>query len=174
MKSRPHARGATFFDSEVDTIFEIGGQDAKYIRLNEGQVFDAAMNEACSAGTGSFVEEQGRKFAGVEDVVHMGRLALEADGGISLGQHCSVLWPKSLTVLWRQGTKPAPSWPVFTTRSSRTTSTVSKATDPWEIGSSAKACPSAPTHSPRPLCVRQVGRLSSLPIPEPWARWASP
>ncbi len=85
-----HARGATYHDPEVDTIFEIGGQDAKYIRLNGGQVFDAAMNEACSAGTGSFIEEQGKKFAEVRDVVQMSRLAMEADRGISLGQHCSV------------------------------------------------------------------------------------
>jgi len=85
-----HARGATCHDPDVDTIFEIGGQDAKYIRLNDGQVVEAAMNEACSAGTGSFIEEQGGKFAEVEDVVQMGRLALQADRGISLGQHCSV------------------------------------------------------------------------------------
>jgi len=85
-----HARGATHHDPDVDTIFEIGGQDAKYIRLNGGQVVEAAMNEACSAGTGSFIEEQGGKFADVENVVQMGRLALEADRGISLGQHCSV------------------------------------------------------------------------------------
>ena len=64
-----HAEGALHFDPRVDTIFEIGGQDAKYIRLAGGRVYDAAMNEACSAGTGSFIEEQGRKFAGIDDVV---------------------------------------------------------------------------------------------------------
>ncbi len=85
-----HAEGALHYDSEVDTIFEIGGQDAKYIRLAGGRVVDAAMNEACSAGTGSFIEEQGRKFAGVRDVVQLGREALEASDGVSLGQHCSV------------------------------------------------------------------------------------
>jgi activator of 2-hydroxyglutaryl-CoA dehydratase len=51
-----HATGALHFEPRVDTIFEIGGQDAKYIRLAEGRVVDAAMNEACSAGTGSFIE----------------------------------------------------------------------------------------------------------------------
>ncbi|MCA9523740.1 MAG: CoA activase [Myxococcales bacterium] len=85
-----HARGATFYDPAVDTIFEIGGQDAKYVRLCEGEVYDAAMNEACSAGTGSFIEEQGKKFADVADVVQMSELALAAPGGVSLGQHCSV------------------------------------------------------------------------------------
>jgi predicted CoA-substrate-specific enzyme activase len=85
-----HAEGALHFDPEVDTIFEIGGQDAKYIRLADGRVVDAAMNEACSAGTGSFIEEQGKRFAGIRDVVHLGQTALTADHALSLGQHCSV------------------------------------------------------------------------------------
>jgi predicted CoA-substrate-specific enzyme activase len=85
-----HAQGALHYEPRVDTIFEIGGQDAKYIRLAEGRVVDAAMNEACSAGTGSFIEEQGKRFEGVEDVVQLGNLAMEADGGVALGQHCSI------------------------------------------------------------------------------------
>jgi predicted CoA-substrate-specific enzyme activase len=85
-----HAHGALHHDPRVDTIFEIGGQDAKYIRLAEGRVVDAAMNEACSAGTGSFIEEQGRRFEGVEDVVQLGRVAMQAERGVALGQHCSV------------------------------------------------------------------------------------
>jgi activator of 2-hydroxyglutaryl-CoA dehydratase/predicted nucleotide-binding protein (sugar kinase/HSP70/actin superfamily) len=85
-----HAAGALHHDPRVDTIFEIGGQDAKYIRLAEGRVVDCAMNEACSAGTGSFIEEQGSKFAGIASVVQLGAEALRAEGGISLGQHCSV------------------------------------------------------------------------------------
>ncbi len=85
-----HAEGALFYDPEVDTIFEIGGQDAKYIRLQDGEIFDAAMNEACSAGTGSFIEEQGKRFAQVSDVKQMSHIALGAEYSISLGQHCSV------------------------------------------------------------------------------------
>lgn len=85
-----HAEGALHFDARVDTIFEIGGQDAKYIRLAEGRVVDCAMNEACSAGTGSFIEEQGRKFPGIADVRQLGSAALAAPEGVSLGQHCSV------------------------------------------------------------------------------------
>jgi predicted CoA-substrate-specific enzyme activase len=85
-----HAAGAHFHDPRVDTIFEIGGQDAKYIRLTDGRVSDCAMNEACSAGTGSFIEEQGRKFPGIRDVVHLAEEAMAAREGVSLGQHCSV------------------------------------------------------------------------------------
>lgn len=85
-----HAEGAHFYDERVDTIFEIGGQDAKYIRLSGGRVIDCAMNEACSAGTGSFIEEQGRKFPNIRDVVHLAEEAMAAREGVSLGQHCSV------------------------------------------------------------------------------------
>jgi predicted CoA-substrate-specific enzyme activase len=85
-----HATGALHFDARVDTIFEIGGQDAKYIRLAEGRIVDCAMNEACSAGTGSFIEEQGRKFAGIKDIQQLGQIALSSSSGVSLGQHCSV------------------------------------------------------------------------------------
>ena len=99
-----HARGAAFIDPEVDTIFEIGGQDAKYIRLEGGRVIDAAMNEACSAGTGSFIAEQGAKFEGVgDDVARLGQLALEADHGVSLGQHCSVFMAEVIDQAISQG-----------------------------------------------------------------------
>jgi predicted CoA-substrate-specific enzyme activase len=56
-----HATAAAFFDQNVDTIFEIGGQDAKYTFLTAGVPSDYAMNEACSAGTGSFLEEAARE-----------------------------------------------------------------------------------------------------------------
>lgn len=52
-----HATAAVYFDRDVDTIFEIGGQDAKYTYITNGVPSDYAMNEACSAGTGSFLEE---------------------------------------------------------------------------------------------------------------------
>jgi activator of 2-hydroxyglutaryl-CoA dehydratase len=50
-----HSEGAVHFDKEVDTIFEIGGQDSKYMFLQNGVPVDYAMNATCSAGTGSFL-----------------------------------------------------------------------------------------------------------------------
>src|SRR3990172_9117651 len=47
-----------FFGQSVDTIFEIGGQDSKFISLENGVVVDFAINDACAAGAGSFLEEQ--------------------------------------------------------------------------------------------------------------------
>jgi len=61
-----HATAAIHFDSEVDTIFEIGGQDAKYTFITNGVASDYAMNEACSAGTGSFLEESAKETLGIE------------------------------------------------------------------------------------------------------------
>jgi predicted CoA-substrate-specific enzyme activase len=60
-----HATGAAYFDRDVDTIFEIGGQDAKYTHLTSGVPSDYAMNEACSAGTGSFLEESAKESLGI-------------------------------------------------------------------------------------------------------------
>lgn len=57
-----HVRGAMEVDSEIDTIFEIGGQDSKYMHTRHGNIHDSNMNYICAAGTGSFVEEQCRKL----------------------------------------------------------------------------------------------------------------
>ncbi|MCP4745986.1 MAG: activase [Desulfobacteraceae bacterium] len=60
-----HAAAAVYFDPDVDTLFEIGGQDAKYTYITNGVPSDYAMNEACSAGTGSFLEESALETLGV-------------------------------------------------------------------------------------------------------------
>jgi predicted CoA-substrate-specific enzyme activase len=60
-----HAAAAVYFDPQVDTIFEIGGQDAKYTYITNAVASDYAMNEACSAGTGSFLEESAHETLGV-------------------------------------------------------------------------------------------------------------
>ncbi len=72
-----HATASAYYDKDVDTIFEIGGQDAKYTYLTNGVPSDYAMNEACSAGTGSFLEESAFETLGVltEDI---GNHALQA------------------------------------------------------------------------------------------------
>ncbi len=60
-----HATAAVYFDPQVDTIFEIGGQDAKYTYITNAVPSDYAMNEACSAGTGSFLEESALESLGL-------------------------------------------------------------------------------------------------------------
>ncbi len=57
-----HATAALFIDPQVDTIIELGGQDAKFTQLQNGMVYNSVMNYVCAAGTGSFIEEQAQKL----------------------------------------------------------------------------------------------------------------
>jgi len=57
-----HARAAWQLNPGVDTIIEIGGQDAKFTTLRQGRVTASTMNTVCAAGTGSFIEEQAAKL----------------------------------------------------------------------------------------------------------------
>jgi predicted CoA-substrate-specific enzyme activase len=52
-----HARAAYELNPTIDTIIEIGGQDAKFTRMKDGMVTYSHMNTVCAAGTGSFIEE---------------------------------------------------------------------------------------------------------------------
>lgn len=87
-----HATAAVHLDpdgGESLSIVEIGGQDAKFINVSGGRVVDADMNRVCSAGTGSFLEEQALAH-GVEDIVEFGRLAAQSQAPPDLGQTCTV------------------------------------------------------------------------------------
>ncbi len=90
-----HARGAANINPDVDTIFEIGGQDSKYIRLENGAVVDFTMNKVCAAGTGSFLEEQAEKL-GISIREEFGALAMSSKNPVSLGERCTVFMESSL------------------------------------------------------------------------------
>ena len=89
------ATAAAFIDKSVDTIFEIGGQDSKYISLRDGVIVDFEMNKACAAGTGSFLEEQAEKLSiSVKD--DFASLAFSAENPCRLGERCTVFMENSL------------------------------------------------------------------------------
>jgi len=96
------ARAAVAIDPTVDTVFEIGGQDSKYIRLNQGVVVDFTMNKACAAGTGSFLEEQADRLD-IDIERDFGRLALESERPASLGERCTVFMESNLIHFQQQG-----------------------------------------------------------------------
>lgn len=83
-----HATATAFVDPEVDTIFEIGGQDSKYIHLTNGVIDDFTMNKVCAAGTGSFLEEQAEKLG--LNISDFGKIALSANRPVDCGERCSV------------------------------------------------------------------------------------
>ncbi|MEO0095957.1 MAG: acyl-CoA dehydratase activase [candidate division WOR-3 bacterium] len=82
------ARAAIEIVPDVDTIFEIGGQDSKYISIENKTIVDFEMNKVCAAGTGSFLEEQ-TQVLGVK-LEEFGDRALEAKSPINLGERCTV------------------------------------------------------------------------------------
>ncbi len=71
------------------SVVEIGGQDAKFIQIEGGRIVESDMNKACSAGTGSFLEEQS-VFYGETDIREFTRLAMTATRPPDLGQMCTV------------------------------------------------------------------------------------
>ncbi|MDR2245517.1 MAG: acyl-CoA dehydratase activase [Treponema sp.] len=98
-----HSVGTTYFDAEVETIFEIGGQDAKYVLLKNGVPIDYAMNEACSAGTGSFLEESASGDLSIHSAKDIGPIALKADAPCKFGEHCSAFINSDIRKAVQQG-----------------------------------------------------------------------
>jgi predicted CoA-substrate-specific enzyme activase len=96
------AAAAINIDPNVDTIFEIGGQDSKYISLENGAVIDFAMNKVCAAGTGSFLEEQAEKL-GIDIKTEFAKLAKEADSPALLGDRCTVFIESELNTWLQKG-----------------------------------------------------------------------
>ena len=97
------ATAAAFIDNEVDTIFEIGGQDSKYISLKNGVIVDFEMNKACAAGTGSFLEEQAEKL-GVAIKGEFQESAFDSRNPCRLGERCTVFMENSLMSNLQSGT----------------------------------------------------------------------
>ena len=105
-----HKTGATYVGQRLlggrvpDTIFEIGGQDSKYISLQDGIVVDFTMNDACAAGTGSFLEERAEEL----DIAIRGEfaeLALASEAPIRLGERCTVFMERDVNSYLRRGAK---------------------------------------------------------------------
>jgi predicted CoA-substrate-specific enzyme activase len=102
-----HHQGANFISrilggAPVDTIFEVGGQDSKFISIDHGVIVDFAMNEACAAGTGSFLEEQAEKL-GMSIKEEFARLALSSPHPARLGERCTVFMEQDLNAFQHRG-----------------------------------------------------------------------
>jgi len=97
-----HATAAVFFDPEVETIFEIGGQDAKYTFITNRVASDYAMNEACSAGTGSFLEESCRESLGI-DTLDIEAIALCSASAPNFSDQCSAFIGSDIKTAVQEG-----------------------------------------------------------------------
>ena len=98
-----HSVGTSYYRDGIDTIFEIGGQDAKYVSLKNKVPIDYAMNEACSAGTGSFLEESAQGDLNIPEAAMIGDIALAADAPLKFGEHCSAFINSDIRNAIQQG-----------------------------------------------------------------------
>jgi len=96
------AQAAVKIDPEVDTIFEIGGQDSKYISIRDGIIVDFEMNKACAAGTGSFIEEQAEKLS-ISVKNEFAETAFKSHKPCILGERCTVFMENSLLSKQQRG-----------------------------------------------------------------------
>ncbi|MDY7010000.1 MAG: acyl-CoA dehydratase activase [Planctomycetota bacterium] len=107
-----HKTGATFIGQTMlngrvpDTIFEIGGQDSKFISLQDGVVVDFTMNDACAAGTGSFLEERAEELD-ISIIDEFAALALTSDAPIRLGERCTVFMERDVADYMQRGAEKA-------------------------------------------------------------------
>ncbi len=97
-----HARGAVAVDPRVDTIFEIGGQDSKYIAIRDTHPLDFDMNKVCAAGTGGFLHELANKL-GIDIVGEFQEIALASETPIKLAERCTVFMESDLMSFHQKG-----------------------------------------------------------------------
>lgn len=84
-----HAKGVSYMMKDISTIIDIGGQDAKVIRVDkEGKVKNFIMNEKCAAGTGRFLEVMARVLGC--DIGELSGLADQATEDIPISSVCTV------------------------------------------------------------------------------------
>jgi predicted CoA-substrate-specific enzyme activase len=96
------AQAAVEIDPDVDTIFEIGGQDSKYVSIKDRIIVDFEMNKACAAGTGSFLEEQAEKLD-ISVKNDFSTIAFQSESPCTLGERCTVFMENSLLSKQQRG-----------------------------------------------------------------------
>ena len=83
-----HAVATLQYIPDVQTIFEIGGQDSKIIIIRDGIITDFAMNTVCAAGTGSFLDHQALRLN--MSIEELSQRALESQKPVRIAGRCTV------------------------------------------------------------------------------------
>ncbi|MEK4154069.1 MULTISPECIES: 2-hydroxyacyl-CoA dehydratase [Paenibacillus] len=96
-----HYKAASKFMPKVDFILDIGGQDMKCIKIRGGAIDSLMLNEACSAGCGSFLESFASALGlGIEEFA---KTALEATQPVNLGSRCTVFMNSKVKQVQKEG-----------------------------------------------------------------------
>jgi len=96
-----HYKAAAFFEPKVDFILDIGGQDMKAIRIKNGAIDNVLLNEACSAGCGSFIETFAKSLN--YNAPDFAQVALFAEKPIDLGSRCTVFMNSRVKQAQKEG-----------------------------------------------------------------------
>jgi predicted CoA-substrate-specific enzyme activase len=96
-----HAHAALHFVPNATFVLDLGGQDMKAMRISNGVICDLYLNEACSAGCGSFIETLSSSLnIPIENVAE---LAFQANSPSNLGSRCTVFMNSSITTEQKNG-----------------------------------------------------------------------
>jgi predicted CoA-substrate-specific enzyme activase len=96
-----HARGVSYQLPTARTVIDIGGQDAKAIKLKDGRVVDFVMNDKCAAGTGRYLEVIAEGL-GIR-LEEMGELSLTAKSDVVIGNTCTVFAEREVVTKLAEG-----------------------------------------------------------------------
>ncbi|MDY4153164.1 MAG: acyl-CoA dehydratase activase-related protein [Treponema sp.] len=100
-----HFRAADFFVPGVEFLLDIGGQDMKCLRMKDGAINSIQLNEACSSGCGSFLDNFANTMG--MDVKEFGKIALMADKPVDLGSRCTVFMNSRVKQAQKEGASVA-------------------------------------------------------------------
>lgn len=100
-----HCTAAAFFDKDVDCVLDIGGQDMKCIKLKNGTVDTILLNEACSSGCGSFIENFANSLGYTAEA--FAQKALFAEHPVDLGTRCTVFMNSNVKQAQKEGASVA-------------------------------------------------------------------
>lgn len=100
------ARGAHLLDPAARTVIDIGGQDSKVVRLDQGgYATDFAINDRCAAGTGRFLEVMAEALG--TTVAEFDELALSAASPAKITRTCTVFAESEVVGLLAGGVEPS-------------------------------------------------------------------
>ncbi|MDD7347769.1 MAG: acyl-CoA dehydratase activase-related protein [Clostridiales bacterium] len=100
-----HFEAAKYFDPLVDFVIDIGGQDMKTMKIQDGVIDSILLNEACSSGCGSFLETFAHSIG--LDAEQFSELALMAENPVDLGSRCTVFMNSNVKQAQKEGAAPS-------------------------------------------------------------------
>ena len=101
VETMAHYRGAEMVSPGVTAVFDIGGQDMKYLAITDGVIDSIAVNEACSSGCGSFLQTFAMSMG--LTIQEFTQKALASTHPVDLGSRCTVFMNSSVKQAQKEG-----------------------------------------------------------------------